>query len=325
MCAIHVSPDREWIVSASWDNTARVWSGFPDFKPIYVLDHGSYAVWDVLAVSCDGYSDGVVTACADGLVRLWKGDQVKHIYKGHTGPVRTLCPVSSAPGQPQGFLFASASNDGSIRIWNLEGDPVGKLRGHDGDFVYSIAHIGKEGGGGLASSGEDGIIRIWNDDDGSLVQEVIVPALSVWCLTSIPNGDLAAGCSDNRVWIFTRDAKRLADEATTAVYEAGLAERKPKHAPATPLPLASADELNQPGSKEGDVKLVETEGVTSAWQWDGSEWVNLGEVVSGEAGESGGGDRQRTEYDGRLYDLVLSVDVSDDQPHLKLCFDHDGK
>lgn len=52
-----------------------------------------------------------------------------------------------------------------------------------------------------------------------------MPALSVWSLTSLANGDLACGCSDNLIWVFTRDEARAADAATTADYEARLANR----------------------------------------------------------------------------------------------------
>jgi len=276
-------------------------------------------------VSCDGHPDAAVTACADGLVRLWHGDQVTHVYKGHSGPVRALCPVSPSSGQPDGFTFASASNDGSIRVWDLAGNPAGTLRGHDGDFVYALAQINAQGGNGLVSSGEDGIIRVWSEVDGSLAQEVIVPALSVWCLNSLPNGDLAAGCSDDRIWVFTRDETRLADEATTAVYEAGLAARKPKASAPAALPLSTADDLKQPGSRTGEVKLVEADGKTNAWQWNRSEWVNLGEVVSGNEAEAEQTAGDKSEHNGKMYDHVVSVDVSDDKPHLKLCFNESGK
>lgn len=66
---------------------------------------------------------------------------------------------------------------------------------------------------------------MWNDEDGEEDQEILVPALSVWALTSLENGDLACGTSDNMIWVFTRDAARLADEATTAQYEEMLAKR----------------------------------------------------------------------------------------------------
>ena len=43
-------------------------------------------------------------------------------------------------------------------------------------------------------------------------QTLNVPAQSVWCLAILPNGDIAAGCSDHRVYIFSNDTKRIADD-----------------------------------------------------------------------------------------------------------------
>ena len=42
-------------------------------------------------------------------------------------------------------------------------------------------------------------------------QTLNVPAQSVWCLAVLPNGDIAAGCSDHRIYVFSNDSKRIAD------------------------------------------------------------------------------------------------------------------
>lgn len=98
-------------------------------------------------------------------------------------------------------------------------------------------------GGGLVSSGEDGIVRIWSEEEGELEQEVLVPALSgnffgrifssfsdptlfaVWTLACLPNGDIAIGCSDNLIWIFTRESSRIADVALIEDYDDRIAKR----------------------------------------------------------------------------------------------------
>lgn len=112
----------------------------------------------------------------------------------------------------------------TIRIWTLGGDVLAVLSGHN-SFIYALISIPTTAGGGLASSGEDGIINIWNEEDGEVEQEILVPALSVWSVTSLANGDLACGCSDNLIWVFTRDEARVADSATTKDCEARLEKR----------------------------------------------------------------------------------------------------
>lgn len=157
----------------------------------------------------------------------------------------------SSPYDPHTSAPNHIRSCSTIRVWNYQsGDALTILGTHD-SFIYSLATVPSSAGGGLASSGEDGIISVWNEEDGEKDQEVLVPALSgarpfcaclgswpvvgrlsssplgppaVWSLATLPNGDLACGCSDNMVWVFTRDPLRVADEATWREYNARLAQ-----------------------------------------------------------------------------------------------------
>ncbi|ORY55320.1 WD40-repeat-containing domain protein [Leucosporidium creatinivorum] len=316
VCCLHTSSDGRRIVSGSWDCTARVWETSTWSSRLVLADHGA-AVWDVLAIDSKGYNDTCLTACADGLIRLFEGARCKTLFKGHQGPVRALAKV--LPDDPDGNLFASASNDETIRIWNLDGDVLTSLEGHS-SFIYALISIPTASGGGLASSGEDGIIKIWNDEDGEEDQEILVPALSVWTLTSLANGDLACGCSDNLVWVFTRDEARAADAVTTADYEARLAKRvKPSTTSSSAsLPIADAEVLEAPGAKDGDLKLVAKDGSTHAFQWSTASlsWTDLGEVVDAPSATPAQDQPPpaKTMHEGQAYDLVFSIDVKDDEP-----------
>lgn len=54
--------------------------------------------------------------------------------------------------------FASASNDGTIRVWSFDGELRAVLVGHK-SFVYSVCILPN---GDLASAGEDHCVRIWS-------------------------------------------------------------------------------------------------------------------------------------------------------------------
>ncbi|GAA5876514.1 hypothetical protein JCM8547_009412 [Rhodosporidiobolus lusitaniae] len=333
VCAVRASRDGRRIASASWDMTARTWGwreeeggegGKGGWECESVLVGHGAAVWDVLFVERE--EEQVVTACADGKVRLFDGADVKYVYKGHEGPVRAL--VNILPEAADCALFASCSNDGSIRLWNYQtGDSITVLAQQE-SFIYSIVSLPSVAGGGLASSGEDGIITLYNEEDGEEDQQIVVPALSVWSLAALPNGDLACGCSDNLIWIFTRDAARKADEATTADYEGRMAEFRASKALRTSLPAGESKEvLDTPGTKEGEVKLIAEEDKVQAYQWNGSKWEELGEVVGSEAPPTAtpppAARPARMEHEGVLYDYVFSIDVKDDEPPLKLPFNLD--
>ncbi|KDE08025.1 hypothetical protein MVLG_01727 [Microbotryum lychnidis-dioicae p1A1 Lamole] len=331
VCCLHASADGKRLASGSWDCTARIWD-VESGECLQVLTDHTAAVWDVLCIDVKGYEGTVVTACADGLIRSFRDGQRKQLFKGHEGPVRALAKIT--PEVTDGLMFASASNDGTIRIWHLDGTELNVLDGHD-SFIYSLVSIPSSSNGGLASSGEDGIIRIWNEEDGGLDQEVLVPPLSVWALTTLADGDLACGCSDNCIWVFTRDdVRRGADEGTRVAYESGLKERERMQklkagmdGGKNEMPkVGKVEELEDAGTKQGEVKLVETEtdGV-HAFMWDGSTWEDVGQVVSEPLSSPASKPTERMQHEGVEYDYVFSIDTKDDEPPLKLPYNIGGK
>jgi len=76
--------------------------------------------------------------------------------------------VTSVTFRPDGHRLASASWDGTVRLWNVDtGQPVGApLTGHTGRLV-SVAF--SPDGHRLASAGEDHTVRLWNADTGQAV------------------------------------------------------------------------------------------------------------------------------------------------------------
>lgn len=325
VCALDASEDGEQIASASWDMTARVWSwvgGEDGWTCTSVLvDHGA-AVWDVLLIQKD--PNVLLTACADYRIRLFdlENARTRFTFKGHTGPVRSLAKL--LPDDPECALFASASNDGNIIIWNYQtGDSVTTLGSHD-SFIYSLVALPSASGGGLASSGEDGLIKIWNEEDGELDQKLLVPALSVWSLAALSNGDIACGCSDNLVWIFSRSPERAANEAVVAEYDQLLDVRKASRDSCRKEPAVHGTEILEQDGEEDEVKLVRRGSKTRAYQWSQGRWNELGEMVEATANDAPetSGTREKMQLDGVDYDYVFAIDVRDDAPPIPLAYNH---
>ncbi|KAI1658559.1 PFU-domain-containing protein [Daldinia decipiens] len=314
VCALAVVPGGRYIVSGSWDKTARIWS-VNKWETEAILAGHEEAVWDVLPLD----DTTVVTASADKNIRIY---DLRTVVAGQVEPrstiytsdvIRALCRVPS--GHPSGADFASASNDGVIRLWKLSGQKVGELHGHE-SFIYSLDTLPS---GELVSSGEDRTVRIWRGTE--CVQTITHPAISVWTVSVCSvDGDIVTGASDGVIRVFSRDPERLASPDTLAHFNESV---KSSSIPQQQVGGINKEKLpgpeflkNKSGTKEGQVQMIREEnGSVTAHQWSMSQqqWVNIGTVVDA-VGSSG----RKVEYNGQSYDYVFDVAIEEGQPSLKL-------
>ncbi|KPI40084.1 Ubiquitin homeostasis protein lub1 [Cyphellophora attinorum] len=297
----------DWFVSGSWDSSARVWQ-IGRWETDVELQGHSATVWAVLAYD----RDTVITGCADKGIRIFDGrGKQKHGFDGKD-VVRALAALPQ--GHPSGAHFASASNDGCIRLWTLKGDLVAELWGHEA-FIYSLA---VSSDGEIISAGEDRTVRVWRGQE--CVQVITLPAISVWAVAVGTNGDIITGSSDKIARIFSRDPSRQADPSVLAEFEQSLqSSAVPKQAMNNDLnmqDMPGPDFLTQKsGTKEGQNQIIkEDDGSATLYQWSMSQqtWIKIGTVVDS-AGSS-----DKKEYNGRQYDYVFDIDIEDGKPPLKL-------
>ena len=227
--------------------------------------------------------------------------------------MRALCRVAS--DHPSGADFASAGNDGIIRLWKLGGQQVGELHGHE-SFIYSLASLPT---GELVSAGEDRTLRIWKDTE--CIQTITHPAISVWTVAvCAETGDIVTGTSDKKARIFSRHEKRQASpEAIYAFDESVQSSSIPKQQ----VGDVQKDKLPGPeflqqksGTKEGQIIMIrEDNDSVGAYQWSqgAQSWMSVGTVVDA-VGSSG----KKTDHLGNDYDFVFDVDIEDGKPPLKL-------
>ena len=308
VCSIDVNAQANYLVSGSWDSTAKVWE-VGKWEVAADLAGHTATVWAVLAIS----RDTVVTGCADRAIRVfdirgklvnsWDGQDI----------VRALAKLPE--GHHIGADFAAATNDGIIRLWTLKGELIASLVGHE-SFVYSLAVLPS---GQLVSSGEDRSVRIWEGQN--CVQVITVPAISVWSVSVSSNGDIIVGSSDKIARIFTRVPERMADAQTLAVFEESV---QASSIPQQTVGQISMTDLPGPdflkrkvGTKEGQNQIIkEDDGSAVLYQWSTSQqqWIKIGQVVDS-AASSG-----KTAYNGKEYDYVFDIDIEDGKPPLKLPF-----
>ncbi|CEP62640.1 Doa1p LALA0_S06e00320g [Lachancea lanzarotensis] len=289
-----------YILSGSWDSTARVW--FQGAIKHELKGHKA-SVWDVKMLPQVGQ---YLTASADQTIKLWHGEKVvKTFDKIHSDVIRHL------DINPAGDGFVSCSNDGTIKINDMEGHTLRTLTGHE-SFVYCVKYAPN---GDIVSCGEDRSVRVWGPD-GAIKQVIRIPAVSVWDLDILDNGDIVVGSSDSVVRIFSSDPSRVASQKELDVFAKEIEETaiSSQAAGFDESKLSSLDVLQKPG-KEGQVVVVKSaSGVNEAHQFSSGKWAKVGDLVGSV------GNDQKKEFDGKMYDYVFDVDVEEGAPPLKLPF-----
>jgi cytochrome c len=147
--ALAISPDGKTAISGSFDTSAIRWS-LQRNTAEQVLRFHDGAV-NAVAILPGGR---VATASADTRIAIWRAGepQPQSVLEGHTAPVVALA-VS-----PDGKTLASASWDGTVRLWPLAGGAVRALQGH-GQNVNGVGFL--PDGSAVVSAGYDGTLRVW--------------------------------------------------------------------------------------------------------------------------------------------------------------------
>jgi len=291
------------LYSASWDKTARVWK---EGACLRVLKGHEHALWSILPL--DDADDQVLTASADRTIKLWSGEECSHTYTGHTDVVRALANIPNL-----GFL--SASNDGTVRLWELGGSCLSTFQASE-SFVYAISVLPS---GEWMTCSEDRTVRLWGGASGDCLQSITHPS-TVWAVKGLPNGDIVAGCADGNAYVWTREDARVAAPADASAFKEQVAAFSlPAQQVADGMlgdldtkNLPSEDALNTPGTREGQTKIVKDSNTGTTWlyQWAGASntWEKVGEVTN--AKEDEGATLGKRMFEGTEYDYLFDIDIN---------------
>ncbi|KKD38763.1 hypothetical protein [Limnoraphis robusta] len=192
---VSFTPDSQMLISASKDSTVRLWN----LNSIPQVFQPSEAVYNMI-FSPDGQL--LASVSDQKQVILWKvhrsaKQQLPYAlskqlsFKDHSDVVNNIS------FSPDGKLIASASQDKTVKLWNLEGKVIKNLPHNAPVWTVKFSPDGQL----IATASEDQTVQLWTRD-GKLLHSLKGHQDSINDLSFSPDSQLLASASDDNTIIF---------------------------------------------------------------------------------------------------------------------------
>lgn len=187
------SPDSRLIVTSGDDAMLRIWEASSGKQVKSMLAFGSSvteAAW---------HPDGSRFVAATGnaaIIRDMDGNRVATL-SGHAGPVR------SAAWNPNRETIVTASDDGTVKIWEASSGQLLATEDKLGGSVNSARWY--PSGNYLVTAGDDGVVRIWDVKDWSDPHKIATLQHNARTVAAVWNAKglrLASAASDGTIRIY---------------------------------------------------------------------------------------------------------------------------
>ncbi|BBD60768.1 WD-40 repeat-containing protein [Nostoc sp. HK-01] len=194
--SVAFSPDGKFIISGSCDRTIRLWD--IDGNSITQPWRGHEGQVNSLAFSPDGK---LIVSSSDKTVRLWELDQILQDRVIGRSQRKYENWVNSVAFSPDGKWIVSASNDSTVRLWDIDGNPIVQpWRRHEKE-VNSVAF--SPDGKSIVSASNDSTVRLWDIDGNPITQPWRGHEKEVNSVAFSPDGKLIVSASNDstvRLW-----------------------------------------------------------------------------------------------------------------------------
>ncbi|MGH7201885.1 MAG: WD40 repeat domain-containing protein [Planctomycetaceae bacterium] len=190
------TPDGRWLVTASFDRTLRLWDLQTGQSSRTLEGHGGLVL--CVAVSPDGTR--IASGSYDNTIKIW--DVPKADAAGQAEPPMPVKPAADLRGHgsyvagvafsPDGKQLASASNDKTVRLWDLERKQQIKTLSTQAGVVYAV--VFSPDGKHLVTACADKTVRLIDVQTGAEVRQFSGPEFPVYTVAVSPDGQkIAAG------------------------------------------------------------------------------------------------------------------------------------